>query len=266
MTFKKRGFTLAEVMITMTVIGIITAIIIPVAMHTKPDENIMKFKKAHNMFCQLISTLLNSDKYYLDGDLGTKFDGTGVVNNSSTAAYFCTTAADVLQAKSVNCSTDHTIDTKGKGTINGQYFGNRYVVTNATATTIEAYKNNVDSLCKEAAKYRGKEIELTDGTVLYKVNSVQFGSFQSDNEDGTKTNLRFFTPPGQLKANYGDKQGIDMAYLHFCIDVDGFDESKGSDSCDDVKDICPFGYGVRADGKIIMGKRAEEWLKKSPQG
>ena len=44
----KKGFTLAEVMITLTVIGIITAVIIPVAIHSKPDENIMKFKKAHN--------------------------------------------------------------------------------------------------------------------------------------------------------------------------------------------------------------------------
>ena len=42
----KKAFTLAEVMVTLTVIGIITSIIIPVAIHSKPDENIMKFKKS----------------------------------------------------------------------------------------------------------------------------------------------------------------------------------------------------------------------------
>ena len=38
------------------------------------------------------------------------------------------------------------------------------------------------------------------------------------------------------------------------MDVDGI--NKGED---------PFGYGIRADGKIIMGARADEWMNKSIQ-
>ena len=28
------------------------------------------------------------------------------------------------------------------------------------------------------------------------------------------------------------------------------------------KDEDPFGYGIRADGKIFLGARAQEWLQK----
>ena len=38
------------------------------------------------------------------------------------------------------------------------------------------------------------------------------------------------------------------------MDIDDF--NQGED---------PFGFGIRADGKILNGKRADEWLKKSIQ-
>ena len=38
------------------------------------------------------------------------------------------------------------------------------------------------------------------------------------------------------------------------MDVDGI--NKGED---------PFGYGIRVDGKIILGARAQEWLGKNIQ-
>ena len=100
-----KGFTLAEVLITLTVIGVITAVIIPVAIHSKPDENVMKFKKAHNTLYQVISTLINSDEYYLNGDLGLRADGLqlagGYIDKDEvkTGLYFCKTFADVISAK-----------------------------------------------------------------------------------------------------------------------------------------------------------------------
>ena len=87
-------------MITLTVIGIITAVIVPVAINSKPNENIMKFKKAHNTLYQTISTLITSDKYYLNRDSGMKPDG----NLVDSAIYLCETIADNLTTKKVNCS------------------------------------------------------------------------------------------------------------------------------------------------------------------
>ena len=59
-------------------------------------------------------------------------------------------------------------------------------------------------------------------------------------------------------------EGFDAIYKPVCIDVDGIPKD-GSKNCDDIKDICPFGYGVRADGKILSGARADEWLEKGFQ-
>ena len=97
---KYKGFTLAEVMIVLTVIGVLTAILLPVARQSMPDENLMKFKKAHNTLGTVIRELVTSNKYYKDGDLGVMPDGI-LVNN---ATYFCETIADILNVKTVNCS------------------------------------------------------------------------------------------------------------------------------------------------------------------
>ena len=50
------------------------------------------------------------------------------------------------------------------------------------------------------------------------------------------------------------KKGTIRLSRVFCMDIDGI--NKGED---------PFGYGIRVDGKIILGARAQEWLEKSIQ-
>ena len=65
----KKAFTLAEVMIVLTVIGILTAILMPIAFHSTPDQNVMKFKKANSTLGTIFRELVSSDKYFQDGDL-----------------------------------------------------------------------------------------------------------------------------------------------------------------------------------------------------
>ena len=43
-----RGFTLAEIMIVLAIVGVLTAILLPVAINSAPNENVMKFKKGNN--------------------------------------------------------------------------------------------------------------------------------------------------------------------------------------------------------------------------
>ena len=45
----KKGFTLAEIMIALVVIGVITSILLPVAFNNVPNENVMKFKGRWNI-------------------------------------------------------------------------------------------------------------------------------------------------------------------------------------------------------------------------
>ncbi len=89
-------------MITLVVIGIIAAVVIPVAIQSKPDENIMKFKKANNTLYQAIMTLINSDKYYKDGDLGIKANGELIDGaHDGDKKYFCNSFSDALSIKNL---------------------------------------------------------------------------------------------------------------------------------------------------------------------
>ena len=123
----KKAFTLAEVMIVLTVIGILSAVLMPVAFHAAPDKNAMKFKKAHNVMGTVIRELVSSDQYYQDGDLGKRVGGATL-----GATFLCQTMADVLTVKSQNC-TSHCKSTAS--------------VTVGTLSTIKA---NVDTYCKNA--------------------------------------------------------------------------------------------------------------------
>ncbi len=60
----------------------------------------MKFKKADAQLYDVINQLVTSDKYYLNGDLGIKPDGT-IIDGTHTGdyTYFCNTIADLVDQK-----------------------------------------------------------------------------------------------------------------------------------------------------------------------
>ena len=238
-----KGFTLAEVMITLTVIGIITAVILPVAFHSKPDENVMKFKKAHNTLYQVISTLVNSDKYCLDGDLGKMLDGSLV----TSPTHFCEIFSDVVSVKKVNCTNISMPD--GTVILNAQHLWMRDGGESGKAVTQEILdegKTHLDTRCKDYATTIGEEIVLNDGTVFFDAKpTITFG------ERSSKCEWR--RAYGYPACMY-DNNGFNIAYKVFCMDIDGV--GKGEE---------PFGYGIQADGTILVGKRASEWLEKSIQ-
>ncbi len=240
--YKLKAFTLAEVMITLTIIGVISAIVVPVAFHSRPDENVMKFKKAHNTFYQVINTMVTSDKYYQDGDLGTKADGTRAGYTEADSTYFCNTFADLVSTISVNCSMAKTV-------INASHGFSSFVCLNdppvqSWQISTADSKLRLDSVCLQTANEVGPEIVTTDDVVYYQANpQATFGI----NWDHHGCNRLFYHP------TYTEVDGTQRYYKIFCIDGIG----NGED---------PFGYGIRYDGKIINGKRADEWLEKDIQG
>ena len=267
----KKGFTLAEIMIVLSVIGILTAILLPVAFHATPDENVMKFKKGHNALLSAIRELVNSDKYYLDGDLGVRYDGVQIIGTvENSASYFCKTLAEVIQTSNVNCPDDYTEAGTGiSGAIN-LYEPDKLVDTSAcdalknnsrnyeiTPERLQTAKEKMDELCKKVTPK--SYITTNDKISFYEVNSqFKFGSQGAKSIGGcgdTPGSLpRFLSPPGQFPANYSDQDGFDIAYKVECMDIDEFNDGED-----------PFGYGIRADGKVLAGARADEWLQKSIQ-
>ena len=266
MEFKRnlKGFTLAEVMIVLTVIGVLTAILLPVARQSMPDENLMKFKKAHNTLGTVIRELVTSDKYYLDGDLGVKADGTILYEHPSF--YFCHTLVDILDVKWSNCDVEYTghpsaVDIATGTTLPGSSVAR--VAKEVTLDTINLSKEYVDSQCKdyyggehsehmsEGGSSAGASVlfQTIDGVNWYEIGRVGFGWQNNTHEDATL--YRRFSAPNQRPASYPDLHGMDRMYKIFCFDIDN--PGEGED---------PFGYGIRADGKILTGKRADEWLER----
>ncbi len=233
----KKAFTLAEVLIVLVVIGVLTMILLPTAFQAAPDENVVKFKKANNTLATVIRELVASDKYYVNGDLGLKANNTAtgqlLTPSASTYTYFCNTIAEVLSYKSKSCSS-----AAGDGT--------KYVSVD-NASKIATAKTSVDTICANAQKSVGAEIITSDGVAWFQGSpQATFGMYNT----GT---TRLFSDPSKT-ANYVDDMGFDRIYKVMCFDVDGVNKGEA-----------PFGYGIRADGKILAGTRADVWVDKAIQ-
>ncbi len=258
------------------IIGVTCAIVIPVMLHSKQDEKVLKFKKADNEIHRVIDELITSDKYYCNGDLGLrkpdcklliqsdngKSTGNGLPDN---LIYLCKTMSELLSTKSINCKYEKTTEVRGSallstGTTNvrpesTEENGTNYTME-VTEQTIETTKELFDIQCKNAAPIIGAEITTTDGTVFYQTRP--FATFGFISNKG----YRAFSSPYDHPATYGDKGGFDINFKNLCIDIDGIPDNATATDC---VNECPFGYGVRADGKIMRGKRAEEWIEKTQQ-
>jgi len=70
----KKGFTLAETLITMAVIGIIMALSIPAVIQSTNDTRPL-FKKAYNSVEETVSELVNDTALYPSGDLSSPASG-----------------------------------------------------------------------------------------------------------------------------------------------------------------------------------------------
>ena len=160
----------------------------------------------------------------------------------------------------MNCQSSPVSGNYNYIVLNEENLGSGYKPKNPTEENIANSKIKLDTMCLDSQSKMPEEIVFSDGVVFYSAGTTAFGTqyMQSWNEKGeilTNEHIgRFFSPPDIFPANYGDENGFDMVYRVVCLDVDGFDKEEN-----------PFGYGIRADGKILTGKRADEWIKKSIQ-
>ena len=268
---RKRGFTLAEVMIVLTVIGVLTAILLPVARQSMPDENLMKFKKAHNTLGTVIRELVTSNKYYLDGDLGTKINGDQIDGtHDGDYAYFCETMADILNLKNKDCNFNNKIKTSAS-MVQTAYKDADCATPSKVDELFEWAKEQLDNHCKANSISKHVNIEIEKDVFIFESNCFSpfgisnGGEFRKNAGDdceaihGSTCNddtHRYYASPNGKILHLGCN-GFDRIYKVFCIDIDGTPNGATSNNC---VNECPFGYGIRADGKILTGKRADEWL------
>lgn len=96
----RKGFTLSEVMITMGILGILAAFLIPAVFRTAPDTNRVMFKKAYYTLEQAVNKMINDDISYpteIDTDTGLErgFNFTDARANG-TENKFCYYLRDTL--------------------------------------------------------------------------------------------------------------------------------------------------------------------------
>lgn len=77
-----KAFTLAEVMITMAILGILASVLLPAVSKVRPNENKALFKKAYYVAERMVSELVNDESLYPMGE------GTSVgLDNVSEVTY-----------------------------------------------------------------------------------------------------------------------------------------------------------------------------------
>jgi len=243
------AFTLAEVMIVLAVIGILIAILLPVAHNATPNENVMKFKKAHNTLYTAIRELVNSNEYYLDGDLSTKANGDLIDGtHEGDYSYFCNTFSDVLNAKEKNCPTDSYTQESHEG-----------VVLNVREVWggIAGQKAEADNYCRILQTLNYASVKIDKSTYYFSYGSpfgVSICRFSTTMQGVNESDCASYND--QLLFKEYEENSIDFypMKLLFCVDIDEI--GKGEE---------PFGYGLRWDGKILNGMRVDKWLDKSIQ-
>ena len=109
---RKNGFTLAETLITMGIIAVIAAIMIPMLVKSRPNKEMIMLKKAYYLTARNVNELVNDDDFYPDTD---DPDVVGFANTVTEATYhgetytgdtkFCN-----LFASRMNITTDVNCD------------------------------------------------------------------------------------------------------------------------------------------------------------
>ena len=206
----KRGFTLAELMIVLTILGVVAAILTPLAFNAAPDENKLKFKKAYYTLQRTTDAVLNSDSYP-EGDMSKA---------TNPAKTFCYAFSDMLNTMYDNCEGAQAIKVNS-----GSAF--TYNPSNSTSSldTLDGYctASSVNDPITGGANNLPKFI--TQDGIFWWGFDYDFDSV------GTKVN------------------NIRVDYTVVCVDVDG----QGGESA--------FAFGIRNDGKVMVGNRARAWLK-----
>ena len=244
---RKFGFTLAEVMIVLSVIGILSAVLMPIAFKSSPDKNIMKFKKAHNALHTVVRELVSSGDYFMPGDMAFRADGTHD-GDSATHPYYstlCPSLADLISHKEEHCTESAATSCTASTPL---------ILSGAYRAYIEhgmdSFKQFIDKRCDSQFNTDDSGyIRATDDVYYYILRAAcGFGIIEEFMYTFSAT-----YPDGTAVDNGKDRYGFDAMHFIVCIDIDEPGSNKG---------IRSFGYGVRRDGQIISGARADWWLER----
>lgn len=126
----KKGFTLTEVLIALSVIAIITAILMPIIFKMRPNQEVLMVKKAYNMTQAIVSEMINDEKCY-----PFRYDRVGFENETAYTNCSYNASADATTkfrevfksyVNPIEDSSGNTFTTKDgmKWTLSGRFIAN----------------------------------------------------------------------------------------------------------------------------------------------
>lgn len=139
MNNKKRAFTLGEVLVTLMIVGIIAALIIPIIKNAQPDKQKLMFKKAYTNVERVVTELVNDDDLYPDTGDYSGLDNTSNVEVNDTT-YGGNTKFCQLFVMKVNVIDDEDIHCPATPGGNGTYSTPSFI----TADSIAYYLPSTD--------------------------------------------------------------------------------------------------------------------------
>lgn len=164
----KKGFTMAELMIVLVVLGVITAILTPTLMNSVGDTNRQLYKSAVNIVQESVSELLANNTLYPDGVLTN-----GATSGSTaTSTYFCQNFTNLVNTIKVNNSCNNTLPTVNSATFSFASTPPEVITSNGMywwglKSDFSALSGN-NSAC-------GTPPDITVGAITYKPTIVYVG-------------------------------------------------------------------------------------------
>ncbi len=231
---KKFAFTLAELMITFAIIGVLTAILIPSLFKSTPNEEILKAKKAFNTFSRAMENLTNSGVYTDNGGILTS---TSFVSDAdSQEQFFCNNLIDTINVKKADCTknkVEDAIQDKVSSNCDLASGSPTYVCAKLTSegknVDLPQLQKDLDTVCKNWKATVGTDYNFAT------TDNVLWGIQLNDFANNSTVVMGGLTLPA--------------FYNVVCFSTDGL---KLDDNV--------FGIGVRKDGKIIASEALQNIL------
>lgn len=248
----KKGFTLSEVMIAMTVLGVIAAILVPAIMKNIPSTNIVMFRKAYSTLEKSINNLISDETNYPSDVtiIPTNAGGTSYQKGFNNTTATTNTVSGTTYNKFCYFLTDQFNTTSGGGTscLNSASTGlNVFTTSDGTIWNIVTPASDTTTNAEDATSVSGNTVEFPISPTLPANAAYSYlTKIIVDVNTGSKSTD---CSTDSAAASYSFNPGSGAVAMTRCSD---YDNASGNWSAKPDR----FIFGVRFDGKIQVGSGA----------